>query len=329
MLDCDWSSDVCSSDLTPLAAAWAAVLAAPDDDAALGVLGDALLDAGDPHGELIQLQRSARPARELVDRHVATHAVALLGDEARLISWAPTFALGFLFAAGPLADAAELDALLGLPVGRLVRRLRLEQLTPAMLERLEARAPVALEELWLSGSATIRGGDRPQALTLGPLLARLPRLATLLVQAERPDFTGAQSASLRSLFVDLQAGAEGLETARFEQLGELTLTLPFRQLELPPPILSGALAPALRQLAIGGALWPSQLQALAASQVLRGLEALTLTVEPGTGWYPVLIQAAEHFAHLRQLNLRPDRHHPEWVAALKELLPRVSYVGMS
>lgn len=309
--------------MTPLAAAWAAVLAAPDDDAALGVLGDALLDAGDPHGELIQLQRSAQPARELVDRHVATHAVALLGDEARLLSWAPTFARGFLFAAGPLTDAAELDALLSLPIGRLVRRLRLEQLTPAMLERLEARAPVALEELWLSGSAS------PQGLALGPLLARLPRLTTLLVQGARPDLSGARSASLRSLFVDLQGGFEGLEAARFERLTELTLTLPFRQLELPPALLRGELTPALRQLALGGALWPSQLQALADSPLLRSLTALTLTVEPGTGWYPVLLQAAERFAHLEQLNLRPDRHHPEWVAALKALLPRVSYVGMS
>lgn len=43
----------------------------------------------------------------------------------------------------------------------------------------------------------------------------------------------------------------------------------------------------------------------------------------------MLLQSAERFAHLQQLNLRPDRHHPEWVAALKALLPRVSYVGMS
>ena len=36
--------------MTPLEAAWEAVLERPDDDRALHVLGDALLEIGDPLG---------------------------------------------------------------------------------------------------------------------------------------------------------------------------------------------------------------------------------------------------------------------------------------
>ncbi|MFZ5442733.1 MAG: hypothetical protein ACOZQL_22175 [Myxococcota bacterium] len=316
--------------MTPLDAAWSALLASPDDDAALRVLGDALLDAGDPHGELIQLQLAPDVDRELVDRHVATHAARLLGDERRLLAWSLSFARGFVFAAGPLIEPAELDALLGLPIAKLLRRLRLEEVSPQLVERLLAHAPAALEELWLVGAASTRQpGAESTGQPIAPLLATLPHLETLLLQGLRPDFTDARSARLELLFLDAQAGVRGLESARLEALRELTVTLPFRQLELPLALLAGEVTPKLRHLSVGGALWPTQLQELAGSALLRQLEVLTLSVGPETGWYPVLLQNPERFAHLQRIHLRRDRHHPDWVATLKELLPRVHYVGMS
>jgi uncharacterized protein (TIGR02996 family) len=61
-----------------LAALYEAVYAAPDDDAPRHVLADALLERGDPRGELIALQlaatRDPRRERELLEHHAASWA---------------------------------------------------------------------------------------------------------------------------------------------------------------------------------------------------------------------------------------------------------------
>lgn len=114
----------------------------------------------------------------------------------------------------------------------------------------------------------------------------------------------------------------GLGEARFPGLRTLGLELPFRRLDLPAPLLAGEVAPALESLSISGALWPQQLTGLARSPLLRGLRRLELTAEAETGWYPALLETLDSFAHLEELVLIADRHHPEWVAAVRAALPR-------
>ncbi len=312
--------------MTPLEAAWQAVLAAPDDDRALHVLADALTETGDPHGELIALQLATSVDADAVDQFVARHSAALLGDEARLLQWVPSFVRGFLGKAGPISDVAQLEALLARPVSRLLRHLQLTEEQPRSLESLVATliaSPLrTLEELWLRAP---RNDPGPRSeVGVSEVLAALPRLRALTLEGAQSQFEDATSASLRQLSVDLAPGAPGLESARFPNLERLSLELPFRRFDFPLALLAAEVTPSLRALHLSGALWPAQLQELAISALLRRLRRLDLSAETDTGWYPVLIQNAEAFAHLEVLTLSPDRHHPDWTTAVREVLPQAT-----
>jgi hypothetical protein len=136
-------------------------------------------------------------------------------------------------------------------------------------------------------------------------------------------FKGAASTSLRRLIISLREPVTGLGEARFPRLESLALDLPFRRLDFPLALLGGEVAPKLKTLTISGALWPQQLNDLSMSALLRGLTGLEIHAEPETGWYPALLETIDSFAHLERLSLVADRHHPEWVQAVKAALPQV------
>lgn len=315
--------------MTPLDAAWEAVLVAPDDDRALLVLADALMEVGDPHGELIRLQLSGADD----EPHLTQHAEALFGDPIRLATWSPRFARGFLTEVS-IGVSSELEAVLARPIGRLLRKVDISALTMEPIDQLgellATRGPKTLGALWFG-----RGGlspwappevtldvEHPGLLKVAALTARLPSLTELVLSSWAVAFEGASSQSLRSLELNLQPPVSGLGEARFPGLRSLGLELPFRRLDLPAPLLAGEVAPALESLSLSGALWPQQLTELSRSVLLRGLRRLELTAEAETGWYPTLLETLDSFAHLEELVLIADRHHPEWVAAVKAALPR-------
>jgi len=122
---------------------WAAVYADPDDDAPRLVLADALMEVGDPRGELIALQlRPKRSASQLKrERHLrAAHGRAWLGPLAAILRHDYAFERGFLAkcrirasAATALTQAADLrwttvrelgDAPAALAVQATMRSLR-------------------------------------------------------------------------------------------------------------------------------------------------------------------------------------------------------------
>jgi uncharacterized protein (TIGR02996 family) len=75
------------------------VLDRPDDDALRTVLADALIENGDPRGELIMLQLDASPdpaKRRRVDQIIEQHREHLLGALDRAVKPEVTFARGFL-----------------------------------------------------------------------------------------------------------------------------------------------------------------------------------------------------------------------------------------
>jgi uncharacterized protein (TIGR02996 family) len=72
-----------------------AVLANPDDDATRGVLGDVLLEQGDPRGELIALQLRTPPDDRRIKALIKRHAPYLLGALAPVLR-EYTFTRGFL-----------------------------------------------------------------------------------------------------------------------------------------------------------------------------------------------------------------------------------------
>lgn len=315
--------------MSPLDAAWEAVLGAPDDDRALCVLADALMEVGDPHGEFIRLQLSGGSA----SAHLSRHAAELVGDPLHLSTWSPRFERGFIESI-QIATAAELEAVLQRPVGRLLRKLDVSALSTepisAIGQVLALRGPRTLSTLWFG-----RGGlspwaprevrvdlEHPGELELAPITARLTSLEQLALGSWAMRFEGASSTSLRSLSLNLQHPVHALEEARFPALVTLELELPYRAIALPPGLLQQKIAPQLRSLTLRGALWPPQLRALAQSPLLQDLTRLEIAAEAETAWYPALLQAAPAFAHLEQLDLIPDRHYPDWVAAVKAALPR-------
>lgn len=308
--------------MTPLEAAWQAVLASPQDERARRVLADAMIEAGDPHGEFIALQLAPAVDPDAIDRHLAKNAARLLGSEERLFHWSPRFSRGFIAEAGPIGSAPELERLLSLPIGRLLERLQVE-LDPADVERAVRESPPgALQELVLRVSPE----RREASLGLRSLLEALPRLQRLLDFHATVDLQGAHSESLRALSLLVGAQVLGLGAAKLPALDTLVLTLPFRRVDLDAAFLEGEVAPKLKTLVLFGALWPSQLQTLAASEVLKRLKRLDLMTVTDTGWYPVLIRNAAAFSHLEQLNVRPDAHHPDWVTTVRTVLPNVRLV---
>ena len=309
--------------MTPLEAAWEAVLESPDDDRALQVLTDALMERGDPHGELIRLQLAGD--EEGAHTHLATYAAELLGHPMHLTTWRPRFSRGFISSV-VIAEARELEAVIGRPVGRLLRQLEVSPLAIEPIERivevLAQRGPRTLSSLRF-GSAP--GSSHPSGeLELAPLTARLHSLTHLVLGSWALRFDGTSSRSLRSLSINLQNPARGLEDARFPHLEVLSLELPFRRLDLPLSLLGGEVAPSLKSLSITGALWPQQLGDLSVSALLRGLTRLEIAAEAETGWYTTLIETIDSYSHLERLDLVADRHHPEWVQAVKQALPQAT-----
>lgn len=307
--------------MTPLEAAWEGVISSPGDDHALHVLSDALMERGDPHGELIRLQLAGDEAG--AQDHLATHATELLGDALRLASWKPVFARGFITAI-KVGMASELEAILARPVGRVIKELRVSALMTdpieQMIDVLSSRGPSSLSTLHI-GSGGLSPGH-PGELEVSKVTSRFTSLETLSLGSWPLRFEGAQSASLRSLSVNLQDPTRGLGEARFSVLEELALDLPFRRLDLPLSLLAGDVAPRLSSLRVYGALWPQQLGDLAVSALLRGLKRLEISAEADTGWYRTLLETIDSFAHLESLELVADRHHPEWVQAVKTALPQ-------
>jgi uncharacterized protein (TIGR02996 family) len=308
--------------MTPLEAAWEAVLAAPDDDRALQVLADALMETGDPHGELIRLQLSGdeEGARE----HIVRHAAELLGEDTYLQLWSPRFSRGFVEDVH-VATAAELDAVTARPIGRLLRHVHVRAGMMEPVQRIVsvlARGPRTITSL---GFETDAGAEEPGpgTLELAPLTSRLTSLETMSLGSWPLRFEGAASPSLHKLTISLREPVTGLGEARFPGLESLALDLPFRRLDFPLALLGGQVAPKLKTLTISGALWPQQLSDLSVSALLRGLTELEIHAEPQTGWYPALIGTIDSFAQLERLTLVADRHHPEWVQAVRAALPQV------
>jgi hypothetical protein len=309
--------------MTPLEAAWQAALAAPEDGATLRVLADALAERGDPHGEFIHLQLAGQFARW--SALLQQQAGAFLGDPLRLKDWFPRFERGFLLGAS-LETASDLDALFSLPLARLLESLKLRHMLDDTVEEsvrlLAARAPRTLRLLTLHGPFVPMGPQgvvRVKALTDG-----LPNLAVLDLGGWQASYAGARSARLQVLTCALQGELESLGEARFPALEGLSLRSSSRREVLPMGLLSGEVAPRLEALTFEGVLWPEQLQDLAVSALLRGLERLDLAVQWGTGWHEVLLEAPDAFLRLERLNLVVAREQQDTAAALQEALPHAS-----
>ncbi len=309
--------------MDPVDAAWKAVLASPDDDRALRVLADALMERGDPHGELIAFQLSGDEAGS--NAHLAIHEQSLLGTQG-LAAWSARFARGFLSSIR-LETASDFEALAKRPVARLLREVRISQ--QSMLGTVVDPIERLVEVLAAHGPRTITalkiGSEAPELvegeLAVAPLTNHFTSLDSLEL-SWAANFEGAASTSLRYLRLNLAHPIGRLGAARFPSLTSLELELPYRVLPLPSQLLAGLVSPKLETLVLRGTVWPQLLHELASSTLLRSLRRLEISAGSETAWYPALIETASSFAHLEHLGLAADRNHPEWISAVKTALPQ-------
>ena len=322
------------SEVASLEQAWAVVLARPDDLDARQVLADAMLEAGDVHGELIELQlaRARGDARRVdIDAReeelLTTHGAALLGDgelRRRLdLGWEA----GFVRTVRALGSLDELATLFRAPAGRLVRSLQALELSVPLAQVavvLKSSAPPTLTELRLGRSSAVVA---PVA-DVAPLLAALPRLERLDVRGLLVDFSAVSSAALRTLevgsFVNTEPTLTTLGTARLPALKALHVVLSDSTPRFPGAFLSASGFTAVESLALFGYLAPEHLAGLANSPLLARLRQLRLVPTAETGWGDELRRLAPKYLHLERLELATtlDRFTP--LRALGEALPNLA-----
>nr|HEX4316535.1 TIGR02996 domain-containing protein [Kofleriaceae bacterium] len=321
------------SDGARLDALYAAVYASPDDDAPRQVLADALLELGDPRGELIALQlaprRDLERERALLDAHGAAWSAAFRD------AGGVTFERGFpahLTLSSRTTDAAGAD----LPPLEITRAWR----TLVSVRRLE-HVPAAIG-LAVAALPALRELDGGSAL-IGELL-RVPRPWTRLhlTGLLTPQMLAAMP-ELRALQWTAPAIPRGLLAAT--QLVELSLapTRPPERVDLPPtlerlevsahrgfPRLDLAQTPRLAYLSLSGpgavpAALPASLEKLRVRYTERPLPAFAIAA--GSRLRDVQITEptiGEHdlapFAHVAAMQLTAMRDlHPRALSRLRAL----------
>jgi uncharacterized protein (TIGR02996 family) len=224
----------------------AAVLANPDDDAARVVLGDVLLEQGDPRGELIALQLLDEPTpaqqkrvKELVKHHTP-HLLGALHGVLRDF----TFTRGFVSTATLKAGNARalesaLERALGDPLWGTV-------------EHLENGTPELLAQPTMRALRSLRGSKARLAD-----VAKLPRLERFTT-----GFTGTEWVELASdpdafpklveldVFLEPEIAIKVVKSPLFARLAKLQLRVEPQNFPVERTTLAFALLPMLRSLAL-------------------------------------------------------------------------------
>jgi uncharacterized protein (TIGR02996 family) len=221
----------------------ARILAHPEDDELRLVYADALLERGDPRGELIQLQIQ-RPGTSRERTLLKKHPQRLLGPLAPAVGEASAvFARGFLDACTVVLRNETQRALIGHPLWGTLREVRLERggdldfvLHPAMVslrivQGLDLSMVLALlaserrPPLELLGFS-FHGVPRPRIARLAPDI----RLPPTLEERDQLAQLGPSAGALRRVSVDVWSGSDlGLGDVAwlldcFPQVEELSLS---------------------------------------------------------------------------------------------------------
>ncbi len=247
----------------------AEVYAAPDDDGPRLVYADALLERGDPRGELIALQ-IARARGAITDEGRAREA-ELLADDARLAAWAQpvstagdvTFERGFPAVislrrdARPTTDDPAWAAITGVrEISRVGREAAARICALPSLRSVETLSVPFLEELCRTPRPWTRVGVDGARAPSAAALAALPELRALELRVDEPPprahlahlalrelslRTGSRCEALdlpptlERLHVTARGAPPRMDLARLAQLRELSFeySLPGAPLALP------------------------------------------------------------------------------------------------
>ncbi|MCW5801338.1 MAG: TIGR02996 domain-containing protein [Deltaproteobacteria bacterium] len=298
---------------------------APDDAAARVVFGDWLQEAGDPRGELVQIQarRAASPSDAALAQREQTflrrYHSYLLGPLAEHEGVRATWRYGFI---------DELEAVLPAflearahPSLRFLRRLVVSGRDG--LDALVGKVPPRLVALEVSGAM---GGASPALDELVGDLA-LEELASRFVNA-LVDLDKLRLPRLRSLYLGAWAvigrDPSGWRAA-FPALERLSLQcdVAYSDADLEPALAVLARPPArLTALHLTGGVVGPWVRRLVESPLLTQLVELDLSGARLDDLTHLLERHRAQLAHLARLDLR-DTHPPEAVRALANLHPHV------
>lgn len=278
--------------------AWQAIQATPDDVSRLEVLADLLLQEESAFGELLrlELERERVGGQKLTPRiERERRAIASgLRHEIADAEWLR----GFVRSTSGKGTTV-LRRVLAHPAFRLLRVVEWGFGVGDSLDAIDAslgELPATVVELRLTG----------RNLESGVLVwpAQLTRLQTMV--ANLPiSLAGASAAELRALHfhpvgVDAAEFVRSLESVWFPKLAEVSLTLEPTNERWPASFLAGDRTPALKRLWLQGGLMPEQLEELASSGLLRGLEELALDVQHLPQFDMILSDTADRFEHLKR-----------------------------
>lgn len=278
--------------------AWQAIVEMPDDVSRLEVLADLLLQEESVFGELLrlELERERVGGQKLTPRiERERRAIASgLRHEIADAEWLRGFVRSTTG-----KGTTTLRRVLAHPAFRLLRVVEWGFGVGDSLDAIDAslgELPATVVELRLTG----------RNLEAGSLVwpARLVRLQTLVANLPL-SLEGATAGELRALHlhpvgVDAAELVQSLENLWFPKLAELSLTLEPTTRRWPASFLAGDRTPALKRLWLQGGLMPEQLEELASSGLLRGLEELSLDVQHLPQFDEILSDTADQFEHLKR-----------------------------
>lgn len=267
------------------------------------VMGDALQESGDAHGELIAVQlalerlpddddaggdtRELRDALEVRQTQLLKQLRArLLGKHEGHVTWRA----GFIDTA-TVHDVARLSTLIECRAAWVIRSLRfmgnLDDFRD-VIRRIDDGRAATLEEFRLGDRGEYFGCER--AFKVQPLFDALPRLRHLELWCSRPDFTDVQALRLESLLIDPMLGGgavlSSLGNANCPSLKSLTIALDDRASELPKPFLEAKGLGAIESLKLDGPFEPEAVKQVLESRVAARVTRLTVHLPDWLRWSP-------------------------------------------
>ncbi len=266
------------------------------------VLGDALQEAGDAHGELIAVQLALErlpddddeggDSREARDALEARQAQLLLRLKSRLVGRHSlehlVWRAGFIDSA-TVHDVSELSSLLEARAAWAIRDLRFLGVLDDfrdLLRRLEDGRAAPLESLRLGDRGEMLGCER--AFRVKALFEALPRLRHLELWSASPDFTGVTALRLEHLTVDPSFDEarvlSSLGHAHCPALKSLTLSLVDSDVGLPPALLSSKTLGPIEALTLDGPFEPEAVQRVLTSALGRRVKKLRVRVPTWLRW---------------------------------------------
>ncbi len=304
------------------------------------VMGDALQESGDAHGELIAVQlalerlpddddaggdtRGLRDALEVRQTQLLKQLRArLLGNHEGHVTWRA----GFIDTA-TVHDVGRLSTLIECRAAWVIRSLRfigsLDDFRD-VIRRIDDGRAATLEEFRLGDRGEYFGCER--VFKLQPLFDALPRLRHIELWCSRPDFTDVRALRLESLLIDPMgdggAVLSSLGDANCPSLKSLTIALDDSASALPVPFLEAKGLGPIEHVKLDGPFEPEAVKQLLESRVASKVTRLTVHLPDWLRWSAHDLRWGAALDRLEQLDLIAPSLSAQAARQLERTHPRL------